>query len=160
MCTTSFHPTLASAAKFQIRYAHPILLDCHQLCMVIVANGCGCTQGLQLCARPAFTQVLQNFKFGTRIRPRFDCHQLHIVMVAKLYAWLQEPSRPAFCSVVIFVKYREVSTCMILPNFIGNCRDSFAFAFGRGIGKREKEEAYVEEAYARKVLSCFNLTPL
>jgi len=38
-CTTSFPPPLlASAAKFQIRYAH-------QLYIVIVANGCGYTQG-------------------------------------------------------------------------------------------------------------------
>src|SRR6266581_8657138 len=27
--------------------------------------------------------VLQNFKFGTRIRPRSDCHQRYIVIVAK-----------------------------------------------------------------------------
>ena len=26
--------------------------------------------------------MLQNFKFGTRIRPRFDCHQLYRVIVA------------------------------------------------------------------------------
>jgi len=36
---------LASAARFQIRYAHPISPDCHQLYTVIVANGCGYTQG-------------------------------------------------------------------------------------------------------------------
>ena len=35
----------ASAVRFQIWYAHPISLDCHQLYIVIVANGCGCTQG-------------------------------------------------------------------------------------------------------------------
>ena len=45
MCTTSFHPTLASAPKFQIRYAHSISPDCYQLYIVIVANGCGYTQG-------------------------------------------------------------------------------------------------------------------
>jgi len=57
------------------------------------------------------------------------CHQLHIVIVAKPYSWLQEPSRSAFPrSVVIFVKYREVSTRTILQNFIGNCRDSVVFA--------------------------------
>ena len=45
-----------------------------------------------------------------------DCRQLYIVIVAKPYAWLQEPSRSR--SVVIFIKYREVSTRTILPNFI------------------------------------------
>jgi len=30
---------------FQIRYVHPISPDCHQLYTVIVANGCGYTQG-------------------------------------------------------------------------------------------------------------------
>ena len=35
---------------------------------------------------------------------------------------------------------------MILPNSIGNCGDS---GDSRGIGKREKEEAYVKEAYVR-----------
>ena len=34
-------------------------------------------------------------------------------------------------SVVIFVKHREVSTHTILPNFIGNCRNSFVFVFWR-----------------------------
>ena len=43
MCTTS--PPLASAPKFQIRYAHPISPDCHQPYIAIVANGCGYTQG-------------------------------------------------------------------------------------------------------------------
>ena len=32
--------------KFQIRYAHPISLDFHQLYIVIVANACAYTQGL------------------------------------------------------------------------------------------------------------------
>src|SRR6266700_5173854 len=36
-------------------------------------------------------------------------------------------------------QYREVSTSTILPNFTGNCRDSFVFAFGRGISKRERK---------------------
>src|SRR6266571_7279846 len=79
-------------------------------------------------------------------------------------AWLQEPSRLAFlCSAVIFVKYRGDSTSTILPNFIGNCRDSVVFAFWqRHKQKREKEEAYVEEvyvkeAYVRQVLSRLNL---
>jgi len=41
------------------------------------------------------------------------------VIVAKPYAWLQEPLQSAFlCSAVIFIKYRKVSTCTILPNFI------------------------------------------
>jgi hypothetical protein len=56
-------------------------------------------------------------------------------------------------SVVIFVKYREISTRTILPNFIGHCKDSVA----EGRQKREIEEAYVEEAYVRPVLSCFDI---
>src|ERR1700679_100561 len=39
------HMAVASAAKFQIRYAQPTSPDCHQLYIVIVANGCGYTQG-------------------------------------------------------------------------------------------------------------------
>ena len=74
-----------------------------------------------------------------------------MVIVAKSYAWPQEPSRSAFRNVVIFVKYREVFTRMILPNFIGNYGDS------GGIGK---EEVYVKEAYVKQVLSCFITTPL
>ena len=75
-----------------------------------------------------------------------------MVIVAKPYAWMQEPSRSAFRNVVIFVKYREVSTYMILPNFIGNCRDSVVFAFWRRHRqKREDEEAYVEEAYPFRI---------
>ena len=47
-------------------------------------------------------------------------------------------------SVAIFVKYHKVSTCMILPNFVGHCRDSVVFAFLRRCRQmREKEEAYV-----------------
>ena len=40
------HPPLARALKFQIRYVHPTSLNCHQLYIAIVANGCGYTQGL------------------------------------------------------------------------------------------------------------------
>jgi hypothetical protein len=55
-------------------------------------------------------------------------------------------------------QYREVSTRTILPNIIGNCRDSIVFTFWRRHRqKREEEEAYVEDAYARQVLSCFDL---
>ena len=57
-------------------------------------------------------------------------------------------------SVVIFVKYREVPTHTILPNFIDLSVET---------GQREKEEAYIEEAYVRQVLqvqSYFNSTPL
>ena len=32
-------------SDIQIRYTHPISLNRHQLYVVIVANGCGCTQG-------------------------------------------------------------------------------------------------------------------
>ena len=56
-------------------------------------------------------------------------------------------------SVVIFVKYRKVSTRTILLNFISHCRDSVA----EGRQKREIEEVYVEEAYVRQVLRCFDL---
>src|SRR6266576_848797 len=42
LCTTSFHPPLA---RFQIRYAHPISLGCHQLYIVTVASAYACTQG-------------------------------------------------------------------------------------------------------------------
>ena len=64
-------------------------------------------------------------------------------------------------SVVIFVKYREVSTYTILLNFINlSIETALYLRFGGGMGQREKEEAYIEEAYVRQVLSCFNLTPL
>ena len=56
----------------------------------------------------------------------------------------------------LLLRCREVSTPTILPNFICNCRDSVVFAFGGGIGKREKEEAYIKESYVRQVLSYFN----
>ena len=39
-------PPLWRAPKFQIRYAHPISLGCHQLYIIIVANSCGYTQRL------------------------------------------------------------------------------------------------------------------
>ena len=67
-------------------------------------------------------------------------------------------------SVVIFVKYCEVSTHKILPNFINlSIETALYLCFSGGIGQREKEEAYIEEAYVRQVLqvqSCFNSTPL
>jgi hypothetical protein len=81
-------------------------------------------------------------------------------------AWLP-PTVHSNCSEAVclaartlLLQCREVSTPTILPNFICNCRDSVVFAFGGGIGKREKEEAYVEESYVRQVLSYFNSTPL
>ena len=37
-------PPLASAVRFQIRYAHPMSLDCHQLYIVIVAKPCAWLQ--------------------------------------------------------------------------------------------------------------------
>ena len=107
-------PPLASAPKFQIRYAHPISLNCHQMCIVIVA---------------------------------------------KPYAWLQEPSRSTFRSVVIFVKYREVSTRTILPNFIGNCGDSVVFAFWRRHGQKRKRGSVCRGSVRRQVLSYFISTP-
>ena len=50
LCYSDVHdqlqpPLLASAARFQIRYAYLISPDCHQLYVVTVANGCGYTQG-------------------------------------------------------------------------------------------------------------------
>ena len=42
----------------------------------------------------------------------------------------------------------------ILPNFTGNCRDSVVFALAE---VQAKERAYVEKAYVRQVLSCFDL---
>ena len=80
-------PPLASAPKFQIRYAHSISLD---------------------------------------------CHQLYIVIVAKPYAWLQEP---CFCSVVIFVnivRFPPVRYCQISSAIAETALYS---RFGRGIGK-------------------------
>jgi hypothetical protein len=66
--------------------------------------------------------------------------------------------------IVIFVKYRKVSTHTILPNFIDlSIETALYLRFGGGMGQREKEEAYIEEAYVRQVLqvlSCFNSTPL
>ena len=41
-CTTSFLPPFG---EIQIRYAHLISPGCHQLYVVIVANGCGYMQG-------------------------------------------------------------------------------------------------------------------
>src|SRR6266568_5321570 len=51
-------------------------------------------------------------------------------------------------------QYRRVYTSTILPNFTGNCRDSVVFALAE---VQAKERAYVEEAYVRQVLSCFDL---
>ena len=105
-CTTSFHPPLAKAPKFQIRYAHLISLDCYQLYIVIVAE-----------------PYARTFAIG-------------------------------LCSIVVFIKYREVPTHTILPSFINNRRGSVVFVFWRRYGqKREKEEAYVKEAYVGRVLS-------
>jgi len=50
--------------------------------------------------------------------PLASAPNFYVVIVAKPYAWLQEPSRSR--SVVIFIKYREVSTRIILPNFINH----------------------------------------
>jgi hypothetical protein len=67
----------------------------------------------------------------------FSCHQLYIVIVAKPYAWLQEP---CFCSVVIFVNIVRFPP-------IRNCQISSAIAetalysrFSRGISKRERKK--------------------
>jgi hypothetical protein len=56
-------------------------------------------------------------------------------------------------SVVVFVEYREVPT-------VRYCQTSSATAetaLRRCRQKRENEEAYVEGAYVRQVLSCFDL---
>ena len=78
----------------------------------------------------SFTPLWQNIFFSLRYTGSLET-------VANAHAWLQElyfwqTSRSAFLrSVVIFVKYREVSTRTILPNFIDNCRNGFVFAFWR-----------------------------
>ena len=56
-----------------------------------------------------------------------DCKNLKLFAIGLLYR------------VAIFVKYREVSTCTTLPNFIGNWRDSI----GRSMGKRERKRKYI-----------------
>src|ERR1700733_6897021 len=61
------------------------------------------------------------------------CHQLYVVIVAKPYAWLQEP---CFCSVVVFVnivrfppeRYCQISSAI--------AETSLYSRFGGGIGKR------------------------
>ena len=115
---------------------------------------------VQLWARPASPPP---FGEGSKILNSLracdspGCHQLHMVIVAKL----QEPSRSAFLrSVVIFVKYREVSTRTTLPNFIGNCRDSIVFAFWQRHGQKRERGSICQGAHVRQVLSCFNSTPL
>jgi hypothetical protein len=51
---------------------------------------------------------------------------------------------------VIFVKYREVPTHTILPNFIDlSVETALYLRFGGGMGQREKEEAYIEEVFCR-----------
>ena len=60
MCTTP----LASAAGFQIQYAHLISFNRHQLDVVIVANGCSCTQGLfKLPQRIALENQIEDVRF-------------------------------------------------------------------------------------------------
>ena len=70
------------------------------------------------------------------------CHQLYIVIVAKPYAWLQEPSRSR--SAVIFIKYHKVSTHAIFPNFIDLSAETvLSSRFGGhkgGVAKGEKGE--------------------
>jgi hypothetical protein len=63
---------------------------------------------------------------------------------------------------VIFVKYREVSTRRYYQISSAIAETALYLRFGRGISKREKEEAYVkeacvEEAHFRQALSCFDL---
>src|ERR1700723_3383855 len=65
--------------------------------------------------------------------------------------------RSAFlCSVVIFVKYRKVSTRTILPNSIDLSAETALHPRFRDVGRKGKKE----EAYVRQVLNCFNSTPL
>ena len=95
----------------------------------------------QPCAWPASTPPSAGFEFGTHSIPP-NCHQLYIAIVANAYAWLQglQLSATGLHSVVIFVKYREVPTRTILPNFIGHYRDSVGdsvgFVFGRRRGQK------------------------
>ena len=49
--------------------------------------------------------------------------------------------RPTFRSVVIFVKYREVSTRTILPNFIDLFTETALYSRFRGVGERGREES-------------------
>ena len=56
-------------------------------------------------------------------------------------------------SVVIFIKYCEVSTHTILPNFVDLSAETALYShFGGGVGKKGKKE----EAYVRQVLNWFN----
>ena len=65
-----------------------------------------------------------------------------MAIVANAYSWLQELQQFAIGlhSVAIFVKYREVSTRTILPNFICHCRDSVGDSVvlrsGTNVGKK------------------------
>ena len=93
-------------------------------------------------------RALRDFKFGMRIQSRLiatNCTYLGSNRSERLLGCKNfSCSRSVFHSVVIFVKYREVSTRTILPCFIGNYRDSVVFAFWWRRGqKREKEEAYI-----------------
>jgi len=90
-----------------------------------------------------YWRALQNFKFAW-LPPTVDSNCSEAVCLAA------RTLRSTFRIVMIFVKYREVSTRTLLPNFIGNCKDSIVFTFWqRHRQKREKEEAYVEEVYVR-----------
>ena len=75
-------------------------------------------------------------------------------------------------SIAIFVKYRKVSTHTILPNFIGNCRNSFVFVFWRPQqGYAVKEEGRARASFPwptkailqgnhQKVLACRHMRSL
>ena len=59
MCTTSFHPPLARAPEFYIRYAHPISPDCHQLYIVIVAKPYAWLQKPCFCSIVIFVNIVR-----------------------------------------------------------------------------------------------------
>jgi len=69
----------------------------------------------------SFTSFSERCKISNPIS--LDCNQLHVVVVAKPYAWLQEHSRSAFLrSVMIFslniVGFPPVQYCQISTTFL------------------------------------------
>ena len=88
-------------------------------------------------------------KFGNVVRVKtYDVDEDHTLQKqsscsqAYGFAWLQEPSR--FRSIIIFIKYREVSTHTIFLNFIDLSAETvLSSRFGGhkgGVAKGEKGE--------------------
>ena len=99
------------------------------------------------------------FEFGTHSTSP-NRHQLYMAIVANIYAWLQELQLFAIGlhSVAIFVKYRDVSTRMTLPNFIGHCRETERQRYTCVLAQAWAKEGE-EKAYVRQVLNCFDSIP-